>query len=186
MAEVEPVSLVDDLEEAPDVLDVGVAEGEVVLAPVHPLPQADGAAREFLGRLDDDLPAAARELFEPVLLDLALRVQPKLPLDADLDPQALAVEAVLVALVEAAECLVALEDVLERAAPRGVYAEGLVGGHRAVEEAPPRPAAVQLPDLVEDPPFLPPGKDFLLECRVIRDLGQAAEHAQVSLRFAPG
>ena len=43
----------------------------------------------------------ARELGEAVLLDLALRVQPELALDPDLDPEPLAVEAVLVALVEA-------------------------------------------------------------------------------------
>ena len=42
---------------------------------------------------------------------------PSALLDPDLDPEALAVEAVLVALVEAAERLVALEDVLERPAP---------------------------------------------------------------------
>ena len=65
----------DDLQEPPDVLDVRVAEGEVVLAPVHPLPEADRAARQLLGRLDDDLAAARGELLEAVLLDLALRVE---------------------------------------------------------------------------------------------------------------
>jgi hypothetical protein len=65
-------------------------------------------------------------LVEAVLLDLALRVQPELVLDADLDPQALAVEPVLVALVEAAQRLVALEDVLERPPPRRVQRELLV------------------------------------------------------------
>ncbi len=53
-------------------------------------------------RLDDDLAAAARELGQAELLDLALRVEPQLALDADLDPEALAVEPVLVALVVAA------------------------------------------------------------------------------------
>jgi hypothetical protein len=53
----------------------------------------------------DPLFAALRELGEPVLLDFALRVEPELLLDLDLDPEALAVEAVLVALVEAAQAL---------------------------------------------------------------------------------
>ena len=47
------------------------------------------------------------ELLEPELLDLALRVEPERALDANLDPQPLAVEAVLEALVEAAQRLVA-------------------------------------------------------------------------------
>ena len=73
-----------------------------------------------LRRRDDDVAALAGELGEPELLDLALRVEPELALDADLDPQTLAVEAVLVALVVAAQRLVALEDVLQRPAPGGV------------------------------------------------------------------
>ena len=65
-----------------------------------------------LGELRDPLPAALGELGEPVLLDVALRVETERPLDLDLDPEALAVEAVLAALVMPAERLVALEDVL--------------------------------------------------------------------------
>ncbi len=43
---VEPAAFVDDLQELPDVLDVRVAEREVVVAPVHPLPEANRAAGE--------------------------------------------------------------------------------------------------------------------------------------------
>ena len=92
----------DALEEAPDVFDVRVAEREVVAAPVHPLAEPLRALGDVRRRLDDDLAAAARELGEAELLDLALGVQAQLALDADLDPEALAVEAVLVALVVAA------------------------------------------------------------------------------------
>ena len=141
VAEVEPAPLVHDLQEPPDVLDVRVGEREVVVAPVHPLAEADRAARQLAGRPDDDLAARARELLEPVLLDLALRVEAELPLDADLDPEPLAVEAVLVALVEAAQRLVALEDVLQRPPPRRVDGERLVRRHRPVDEAPARAAA---------------------------------------------
>src|SRR3972149_141460 len=73
-------------------------------------------------------PAAPGDLGEPVLLDLLLRVEAELPLDAHLDPEALAVEPVLVPLVEASQRLVALEHVLERAPPRRVDAERLVRG----------------------------------------------------------
>ena len=123
VAHVEPAALVDALQEPPDVLDVRVAEGEVVLAPVHPLPEPHRALGQRARGLDDDLAAAACELGEAELLDLALRVQPELALDADLDPEALAVEPVLVAQLVAAERLVALEDVLERPPPGGVDAE---------------------------------------------------------------
>ena len=121
------------------------------------------AARQLLGRLDDDLAAAARELLEAELLDLPLRVKPELPLDADLDPEPLAVEAVLVALVEAAQRLVALEDVLERPAPRRVDGERLVRGHRAVDERPLRAAAVLRAQLLEGALPLPELEDLQLE-----------------------
>src|SRR5205823_6574812 len=138
----EPASLVDDLEEAPDVLDVRVAEGEVVVAPIHPLAQALRAPGQLLRRPDDDVATALGELVEPVLLDLALRVQSELALHVDLDPQTLAVEAVLVALVKAAHRLVPLEDVLQRAAPGRVHRQRLVRGHRAVDERPARATLV--------------------------------------------
>jgi hypothetical protein len=86
VAEVEPATLVDDLQEPPDVLDVGVAEGEVVVVPVHPLAQPLRGTRELLRRPDHDLAALLRERLEAVVLDLALGVEPQGALDADLDP----------------------------------------------------------------------------------------------------
>jgi hypothetical protein len=91
--------------------------------------------------LRDPLLAALGELGDPVLLDLALRVQTQLALDADLHPEALAVEAVLVAQVVAAERLVALEDVLERPAPAVVAPIGLlavIGPSMKLKRGPPR------------------------------------------------
>src|SRR5436305_370340 len=82
-----------------------------------PLAETLRAAGQRLGRPDDDVAALAGEVLQAVLLDLALRVQAELVLDADLDPEALAVEAVLVPLVVAALRLVALEDILERPTP---------------------------------------------------------------------
>ena len=68
----------------------------------------------------------------------------ELSLDDHLDAEGLAVESVVVALVETGQRLVALEDVLQRAAPGRVYAERLVGGNRAVDESPDRSAPVAL------------------------------------------
>src|SRR5262249_49273508 len=149
-----------DLEEPPDVLDVRVAEREVVVAPVHPLAEAPAAVRQLLRGLDDDVAAARRELLKPVLLDLPLRVEPERALDADLDPQALAVEPVLEALVEAAHRLVALEDVLERPPPRRVHRERLVRGHRPVDERPLLVAAILVAQLLERALALPALEDL--------------------------
>ena len=115
----------------------------------------------------DAVAAAAGELGEPVLLDLALRAEPELLLDLDLDPEALRVEAVLVALVEAAHRLVALEHVLQRAAVPVVDARRVVRRHRAVHEAELRAAAVALPEAVEGLLTLPDLEQFQLECGMI-------------------
>src|SRR6185312_4952139 len=89
VALVQPAAVVDFFQERPDVLDVRVAEGVVVVVPVHPLPKADELLRLHLAEVSDAVAAAARELREPVLLDLALRPEPELLLDLDLHPQAL-------------------------------------------------------------------------------------------------
>src|SRR5205085_10971698 len=115
--------------------------------------------------------ALARESVDPVLLDISLRVQPEGLLDADLDPQALAVEPVLEALVEAVHRLVALEDVLERAAPGRVNGELLVRRHRPVDEAPPRLDPDLVVDLQERPFALPELVDRALERGLIPLVG---------------
>ena len=170
----------DDPEEAPDVLDVRVGEREVVVPPVHPLAEPDRPFGQLLRGPDDDVTALAGELGEPVLLDLALRVEPELPLDTDLDPETLAVEPVLVALVVAAERLVALEDVLERPSPGGVDGQRLVRGDRAVEEAEPRPVGVLRPQLRERRLPLPEREDLPLERVVVGLVREGCEHARDS------
>ncbi len=186
VAHVEPAVLVHALQHPPDVLDVRVAEREVVVAPVHPLAEADRPSREVGRRLDDDVAAAARELGEPVLLDLALRVQAQLTLDADLDPEALAVEAVLVALMVAAQRLVALEDVLQRAPPRRVDAGASVRRHRPVDEAERRPAPIQLAQPFERLLALPELEDLELERGMVGLVRQGCEHPPILGNSPPG
>ena len=186
MPEVEPPALVDDAEESPDVLDVRVAEREVVVPPVHPLPEPDGALGQSARGVDDHLAAPPSELGEPVLLDLALRVEPEPPLHADLDPEPLAVEPVLVALVVAAERLVTLEDVLQRPPPGGVDGEDIpIGRHRAVDEAEPRTVGVLLAQPPEGSLALPEVEDRALERVVIRLVRERCEHAVDSRMCAP-
>ena len=102
MALVQPAAPVHLGKEPPDVLDVRVGERVVVAVPVHPHAEALGLLGDHLRELRDALATAIGELREAVFLDLALRVQPQRLLDLDLDPQTLAVESVLVPLVEAA------------------------------------------------------------------------------------
>ena len=175
MTHVEPVAFVHLLQHPPDVLDVRVAEREVVVPPVHPLPEADRPLCQLAGRPHDDVAALRSKRLEPVLLDLPLRVEPELVLDAHLDPEALAVEAVLVALVVAPEGLVALEDVLQGPAPGRVHGEGLVGGHGTVEEREPRAVRVLRAQLLEDALGVPPGEDLLLEGGVVGHHRQGLE-----------
>ena len=137
---VQPAAAVHLLEEHPDVLDVRVGERVVVVVPVHPLAEPLRLLGLHLGEARDALLAPLGELGEPVLLDLALRVEAELLLDLDLDPEPLAVEAVLVALVVAAERLVALEDVLETrprcCTPAGPFA--VIGPSMKLNVGPPR------------------------------------------------
>ena len=181
VTKVEPAALVHEPQEAPDVFDVRVAEGEVVVAPVHPLAEADRAFGQRLGGLDDHLSAASGELGEPVLLDLALRVQAERPFDADLDPEPLAVEPVLVALVVAAERLVPLEDVLQRPPPGGVDPEHHpVRRYGPVDEAELRAAGILLAEPPERALPVPPLQHVSLERVMIGLVRQGCEHASDS------
>ena len=86
----------------------------------------------------------------------------ELLLDLDFDPQALAVEAVLVAQLVAGHGEVALVGVLVGAAPGVVDAHRVVGGDGAVEEAPRRLARILLPQSGEDVLLGPEAKHVVL------------------------
>src|SRR5262249_46836147 len=123
---VEPAVLVAALQEVPDVLDVVVGHGEVGVVPVHPLAEPDRLLRDDVGVGENPLTTALGEAVEPVLLDLALGVESKRLLDLDLDPESLAVEAILIALIEPLHRLVALVHVLVGTAPGMVDTHGVV------------------------------------------------------------
>ncbi len=111
----------------------------VGVVPVHPVAEPDRLLRLACRERQHALLAQAHELGDPVLLDVALRGEAEVALHVDLDPEALAVEAVLPALVLAAHGVEALEDVLVGSTPGVVDAHRVVGRDRPVEEAPPRP-----------------------------------------------
>src|SRR6266498_5016310 len=179
VAHVEPAPLVALLEEAPDVLDVRVREGEVVVAPVHPLAEPLGLLGHDADVLGDALLAAFGELGDAVLLDLPLRVEAELRLHPDLDPEPLAVEPVLIALVATAQRSVALEDVLQRAAPGVMHAHRVVRGDRPVDEAETRAAGVLLAKTVERPLALPALEHLAFEGGMIGHIWERREHSAI-------
>src|SRR6266513_1291378 len=118
----------------------------------------------------------ARELVDAVGLDVPLAVQVELALDLHFHPQALAVEPVLPALVEALHRLVALVEVLIRAAPRVMDAHRLdVGGDRSVDERVPRPAGVLAAQRLEALLALPQVEHAVLELRQVESRSDRCE-----------
>src|SRR5262249_29887575 len=168
VAAVDQAALVALLEEAPDGVVVLLRHREIaapqvgtllpvlLVVPVHPVAEADRLLGLDLRELIDALLAQLHEAVDAgeavagdEVFDVALRAEAQLLLDLDLDPEALAVEAVLVAQLVAGHGLVALVGVLVGAAPGVVDAHRVVGGDRAVEEGPLILAAVLLAEALE-------------------------------------
>ena len=149
MTQVDPSACVAFLQEVPDVGDVVVRHRVVGIGPVHPLAEPSRLLGLKLGEAQDPLAARPREGFESHRLDLPLAVEAEGALHLHLDPQALAIKAVLVAQLVAGHGEVALVGVLVGAAPGVVDAHRVVGGDRAVEKRPLRLAAVLLAQLLE-------------------------------------
>ncbi len=134
----------------------------VGVVPVHPHPEPDRLLGLAGGVGQDALLAQRHEAGDPERLDVALGGEAELALDVDLDPQALAVEPVLVALVLAQHGVKALVEVLVGAAPGVMDAHRVVGGDRAVEEAPLRAVRVLGAQPRERPPLAPQIQDLVL------------------------
>ena len=178
MAEVEPAALVHELQEPPDVLDVRVAEREVV-APqsihwpsrIEPSVNAweDCTTTSRQRRANSASPYSSISRFELSPSERSTPTSIQSPWQS---------KPVLVALVESVQRLVALEDVLQRPPPGGVDAEHHpVGGHRPVDEAEPRPAGVLLAQAREGPSRSQSVEDLPLERVVIRLVRERCEHA---------
>ncbi len=122
-------------QESPDRVVVLVAVRVVAVLPVHPHPEPFALLGDECRESLDALEAQLDEPIDPERLDLALVVEAELLLDLDLDPEPLAVEPVLVALPFSEHRVVALVEVLVRAAPGVVDAHRVVGRDRSVQEA---------------------------------------------------
>ena len=132
------------------------------IVPVHPHPEPDRLLGLARGKGEDALLAQADELGDAVVLDVALAREPEIPLDVDLDPEPLAVEAVLIALIAALHRPEPLEEVLVGAAPGVMDAHRVVGRDRSVQEAPALAARILGSQASEDPAIVPEVQDLVL------------------------
>ena len=106
------------------------------IVPVHPVAQADGLIGLHRGKFEHAHLAQLDEFGQAKGLNVALALEAQFFFDIHLNPQALAVEAVLPALVVALHRVETLEEVFVRAPPGVVDAHRIVGRNRAIEEAP--------------------------------------------------
>ena len=106
----------------------------VGVVPVHPVTEPLGLLGDDVGEPVDAGLAHLDELPDAETLDVALGGEAKLLLDLDLDPQSLAVEAVLEPLPVPLHVAEAEEEVLVAAAPCVVHAHRVVCGYGAVDE----------------------------------------------------
>src|SRR5690348_9279630 len=98
MTLVDQAALIAPLEEVPDGVVVLVGKGVVVVAPIHPVAKPDRLFGLAASKGIDTLFTTLHEVGDAVLFDLALVVQAQFLLNLDLDPEALAVKAILVTL----------------------------------------------------------------------------------------
>src|SRR3712207_6551886 len=102
--------------------------------PVHPVTETNRLLRDSVGKGKDPLLASLYEFGDAKFLDISFAFQPELFLDFDLDPEPLAIESVLIALSLAEHGVVALEEILVRAAPGVMDTHRIVRGDRTIEK----------------------------------------------------
>ncbi len=144
VALIEPAVVPDPPQRPPDRLDVVVVQRDVGVVEVEPEADPLGQPVPVLHVAEDGLPAALVELGDPIGLDLGLRGDAQLPLDLQLDGQAVTVPPRLARDVVAGHGPVARIDVLEDTGEDVVRAGPAVGGRRALVEAPERGALAAL------------------------------------------
>ena len=157
----------------------------VGVVPGHPHPEPDrllGLARRIR---QDALFAQVHEFVDAERFDVALARESELTFDVDLDPQSLAIEAVLPALVVAEHRAKSLEDVLVGAAPGVVHAHRIVRGDGPVEEAPPFATGVLGLQPGERPPLRPQVQHVVFELDQVGSGADRTEHHTSFNRRSP-
>lgn len=110
------------------------------VVPVHPVPQTLGLLGLSRRKPEDSAFAFVDEVIDAEFMDSGFGAESQLFFDFDFDPQALAVETVLVSLIMARHREESLIRILVRAAPGVMNSHRVIGSDGPVEEAP-TPAA---------------------------------------------
>ena len=134
----------------------------VRFVPVHPVAETLRLLGLTCGELEDSLFALVDKLVDAELGDIVFRAEIHFLLDFHLDPQTLAIEAVLITEFVAGHRKVALIGVFVRAAPRVMHAHRVIGGNRAVEKTPLGIAGIFLTKFPEDVLFVPEFEHLVL------------------------
>jgi len=108
----------------------------VRIVPVHPVAEADRLLSLTCGLAQDAGLAFEHKRSEAIPFDVVLGLEPFLLLHLDLDPQPLAVEAVLIALLVTAHRPEALPQILIATSPPVVHAHRIVGRDGPVDKGP--------------------------------------------------
>src|SRR5580765_5367616 len=130
--------------------------------PVHPVAEANRLLSlnpgelvytrlAFIDKLVDGREAIAGDQ----VFDVALRLKFQFLFDFDLDPQALAIETILIALIAAVHREITLVAVLISTAPGVMDAHRIIGGDWPVQKRPTRFAAILLAKLAKGVNLLP-------------------------------
>ena len=183
VAAVDHAAIVALLQEAPDGEIVFLGHREVRLplvralgpifiaaVPVHPEAEADRLFRLHAGKAIDAVLALLHEAIHRrfdvarhQVLDVALALEAEFLLDLDLDPEALAIEPLLVAEFVAGHGEVAVVGVLISSTPGMMHAHRIIGSDRPIEKRPARLALVLGLELFERANALPEGEHGALE-----------------------
>src|SRR5215469_3343537 len=106
------------------------------MVPVHPVTEPERLLRLHACEAQHPGLTSLDKLGDAVSFDVPLAFESEFLLDLDLHPQALTVEAVLVALPVPEHRVIPAEQILVRPAPRVVHAHRVVCGDRTVEKRP--------------------------------------------------
>ena len=175
----------DLLERPPDGFDVLVRERVVGVVRVDPEADPLGQVVPLIDVAQHRLAALRVELGDAVALDVVLRGEAELPLDLELDREAVAVPAALARDEVPGHRAVAGEDVLEDPGQHVVRARSPVGRGRSLVELERRRSLAAADRLAEDIALTPAREHLLLELgeRLGAVHGTVAGHRAVDSRY---
>ena len=153
------------------------------VVPVHPVTQSLRLFGLSSREAEDSALAFIHEFVDAEFVDGVLRAKPQLFLHFDLNPQPLAVEAVLVSLVMASHREEALIRIFVRSAPCVMHAHRIIGGDGPIQKTPPLLTAIFFPQLAECVVLSPEVKDEVFARNEVA-VGNGLKHWSIAVQAA--